>query len=57
MTLCEKIKTLYPSLEDKEFYPEGTIFLKNDSDGKGDYIAFWRQPTLAEPTKEQLDAV
>jgi len=57
MTLYEKIKTLYPSLEDKEFYPEGTIFLKNDSDGKGDYIAFWRHPTLAEPTKEQLDAI
>ena len=25
--------------------------------GKGDYIAKWEHPTLAEPTKEQLDAV
>jgi hypothetical protein len=54
MTLIEKIKTLYPSLEEKDFYPEGTIFLKNDSDGKGDYIAKWEHPTLAKPTEEQL---
>ena len=57
MTLYEKIKTLYPSLEDKDFYPESTIFLQNNSDGKGDYIAKWEHPTLARPTKEQLDAI
>lgn len=55
MTLYDKIKTLYPQLEDKDFMD--TIRLQNDSDGKGDYIAFWRHPTLAEPTKEQLDAI
>lgn len=54
MTLYEKIKQLYPSLEDKDFYPKGTITLQNDSDGKGDYIAKWEHPTLARPTEEQL---
>jgi hypothetical protein len=57
MTLYEKIIVLYPELTNEEFSRRGTIALQNDSDGKGDYIAFWRHPTLAEPTKEQLDAV
>jgi len=55
MMLYDKIKTLYPQLTDNDFVT--VISLQNDSDGKGDYIAFWRHPTLAEPTKEQLDAV
>ena len=55
MTLYEKIKTLYPSLEDKDFLT--VITLQNDSDGKGDYIAKWEHPTLAKPTQEQLDGV
>jgi hypothetical protein len=55
MTLPEKIKTLYPQLTDHDFMT--VITLQNDSDGKGDYIAFWRHPTLVEPTKEQLDAI
>ena len=46
---------LYPSLTQQDFMT--VITLQNDSDGKGDYIAFWRHPTLAEPTKEQLDAI
>ena len=55
MTLYDKIKTLYPDLQDVEFHPVyGTIRLQNDSDGKGDYIAKWDHPTLAKPTKEQL---
>jgi len=36
MTLSEKIKALYPSLQDADFMD--TIQLQNDSDGKGDYI-------------------
>ena len=52
MTLYEKIKTLYPQLEDKDFVT--VITLQNDSDGKGDYIAKWEHPTLARPTEEQL---
>ncbi len=55
MTLFEKIKSIYPSLEDKDFLT--VITLQNDSDGDGDYIAFWSHPTLARPTQEQLDAI
>ena len=55
MTLYEKIKEIYPSLEDKDFLT--VITLQNDSDGKGDYIAAWNHPTLAEPTQEQLAGV
>jgi hypothetical protein len=50
--LYEKIKTLYPTLTDKDFLT--VIILQNDSDGKGDYIAKWEHPTLAKPTVEQL---
>ena len=52
MTLFEKIKTIYPSIEDRAFTT--VITLQNDSDGKGDYIAKWEHPTLAKPTAEQL---
>ena len=55
MTLFEKIKSIYPSLEDKDFMT--VITLQNDSDGKGDYIAKWEHPTLAKPTDAQLDGV
>ena len=50
--LYEKIKQLYPELEDKDFLT--VITLQNDSDGKGDYIAKWNHPTLEKPTEEQL---
>ena len=53
--LYNKIMALYPSLTQQDFLT--VITLQNDSDGKGDYIAKWEHPTLAEPTKEQLDAV
>lgn len=52
MTLSEKIKALYPELEDKDF--TDTIILQNDSDGRGDYISAWNHPTLPRPTEEQL---
>ena len=52
MTLYEKIKQLYPQLEDKDFMT--VIYLQNDSDGKGDYIAKWDHPTLPRPTDAQL---
>ena len=55
MTLYEKIKSIYPSLEDKDFMT--VITLQNDSDGRGDYIAKWEHPTLAKPTQAQLDSV
>jgi hypothetical protein len=50
MTLYEKIKALYPELQDADFLT--VITLQND--GAGDYIAKWEHPTLARPTDEQL---
>jgi len=52
MNIVEKIKAIYPSLEDKDFWT--VITLQNNSDGKGDYIAKWEHPTLAKPTDEEL---
>jgi hypothetical protein len=52
MMLYEKIKSLYPSLEDKDFM--SVITLQNDSDGKGDFIAKWEHPEFPKPTEEQL---
>ena len=53
--LYDKVKTIYPQLEDTDFMPfTGTILLQNDSDGKGDYIAKWDHPTLPRPTDAQL---
>lgn len=52
MTLYDKIKSIYPSLEDKDFLT--VITLQNDSDGKGDYIAKWEHPTLPRPTEQEL---
>jgi len=55
MNLYEKIIGLYPSLTNADFVGNNaTIYLRNDSDGKGDYIAKWEHPTLARPTEEQL---
>ena len=58
LSLSQKIRKLYSSLTNDDFDPEtGTIFLQNDSDGKGDYIKSWNHPSLAKPTQSQLDAV
>lgn len=54
MTLFEKIKAIYPELQDADFID--TIRLQNNSDGKGDYIAEWNHSTLTRPTDEQLAA-
>lgn len=55
MTLYEKIKALYPELTYSDFlFDIGVIQLRNESDGKGDYIAKWEHPTLPRPTEEQL---
>jgi hypothetical protein len=55
MTLYEKIISLYPELTGDDFMT--LITLRNDSNGQGDYIAKWEHPTLAQPTKEQLEAI
>ena len=52
MTLHDKIKAIYPELTDRDFLD--TIRLQNDSDGRGDYIAFWEHPTLPRPTEQEL---
>jgi hypothetical protein len=54
--LLKKVKTIYPSLTNDDFSPSitATIYLQNDSDGKGDYIKEWNHPTLARPTDEEL---
>ena len=52
MTLVEKIKAIYPELQNADFMD--TIRLQNDSDGKGDYIKEWNHPTFPRPTEEQL---
>ena len=52
MTLYEKIKLIYPDIEDKNF-PD-IICFRDDSDGKGAYIFEWNHPTLSCPTEEQL---
>ena len=53
MNLYEKIIALYPELATYDFV-FGAITLRNDSDGKGDYIDKWEHPTLPRPTNEQL---
>jgi len=53
MSLYDKIIQIYPELATYDF-AHSTIMLKNDSDGKGDYIAKWEHPTLAKPTDEEL---
>ncbi len=56
MTLLEKIISLYPELATYDF-AFGAITLQDNSDGQGPYIAKWEHPTLARPTKEQLEAI
>ena len=58
MNLHEKIISIYPELANLP--PNNSTFsklivVKNDSDGKGDYIAKWEHPTLPRPTEEQLN--
>lgn len=53
MTLYEKVKALYPELQDMDFMT--VITLQDDSDGRGAYIAKWDHPTLPRPTEEELE--
>ena len=53
MNLYKKIMALYPALTEQDFMT--IIQLRDDSDGKGAYIAKWEHPTLARPTEEQLN--
>jgi hypothetical protein len=53
MTLVEKIKALYPQIQDDVFM--NFIRVQDDSDGKGPYIAKWEYPGIPRPTDEQLE--
>jgi len=55
MNLFDKIKSLYPDLENIDFFT--VITLQNDADGKDDYIADWKHPTIPKPTEQQLDSI
>lgn len=55
LSLHEKIRAIYPELIDSDFCPPTTIFLQDDNDGNGAYIAKWEHPSLPQPTQEQLD--
>lgn len=41
MTLYDKIIAAYPELVDEDFALNGSIRLRNDSDGLGDFIEKW----------------
>jgi len=55
--LVTKIKKVHSSLSDDDLNNPEIIVLQNNSDGRGDFIAKWKHPTLAKPTQSQLDAV
>lgn len=42
MSLFNKIIEKYPELTDSDFGSNGSISLRNDSDGVGDYIEKWK---------------
>jgi hypothetical protein len=52
-TLYTKIIEIYPQLANTNLHDE-KIFLQDDNDGKGIYLAKWEHPTLARPTDEEL---
>ena len=41
MGLYEQIIAVYPELTDADFYKNGSISLRNNGDGLGDYIEKW----------------
>lgn len=66
MTIYEKIKALYPTLDDSYFYEhilllditDSTLTIPDGAVRVGNcYIKKWEHPTLAKPTQEQLDAI
>jgi hypothetical protein len=55
MNLYEKIRLIYPQLTEEDFAPlTRTIYLQDNSDGNGAFIAKWEHPTLPRPTDEEL---
>lgn len=56
MSLFDKIVKLRPSLTIADFALGGSISLRNDSNGKGDYIEKWEHPTVERPSDEELQS-
>ena len=54
--LTTKIKKVHASLSDDDLRNDDYIVLQNNSDGRGDFIAKWKHPTLAKPTQSELDS-
>jgi hypothetical protein len=54
-TLYEKIATLYPDIVVDNRLID--VKLRNDSDGRGDYIESWDNTEFVQPTQEQLDSI
>lgn len=56
MSIINQIIAIYPTLTEADFSSRTkTIFIQNDSDGKGDYIKSWANSN-PQPTAEQLAA-
>ena len=51
MSLYDEIIEAYPELTDADFGRQGSISLRNDSDGFGDFIEKWE---YSEPIPEGL---
>lgn len=66
MTLYDKIKSLYPTVDEGDFHRKivmvditGSAFPIPDGAVRvgSVYIEKWEHPTLTKPTQEQLDAI
>ena len=56
-TLYLRLTKIHASLTEADFGKKGTIVLRNEGDGKGDYIASWNHPSLSKPTDSAIKAV
>jgi len=54
MELFQKIKQIYPEIENECFYD---IIRLVKPDNREAFIEKWEHPTLPRPTQEQLDAI
>ena len=57
-TIIDLVIEAFPELENKDLFQEG-IWLQNDSDGSGDYVAKWKYsepiPTSLKPFIRKAD--
>lgn len=55
MTIIDKIKAIYPQINNDDFSPHGTIIVQDNCDGMGPFIAKWEYPNFLQPTIDQLN--